>query len=358
MNSRAILREAWRNLTSGTTRALTMLIALGLITLTLQLADLSAVRQIVQDAAEYQRVGASVLTLTAPQKINGRACEALNGLPGVRAAGALREASNDVRLTTLPQSPVPLKETTPSFSKLLRAESSEIGGYILSSQVTEPLGLTTGDLLQTTQGETHVSGRFDYPDDGRKTGLGYSALVVGQGNEPFDECWLDIWPQNREFQGLLLTTLIPVSSNSTPDRPVLGQLNSTLGSTFDGAGRYSSRITLLAYPLAAALAFALGFVATRLRRMELAAALHSRVSRSALLRVLMVEALSWALPVLIIGVSVSAWFAASGPSQDEALTLLQGTKLPLLTVVAALAGTTTAFVAIRESHLFKYFKNR
>jgi hypothetical protein len=224
MRALAIAREAWRNILSGTTRTLTFALVLGAVTVTLLCADQFAIRQIVDDANHFRASGASTLTLAAERKIDGAACESLNSLDGVTAAGAMRNVEPGIRASALPSSPIALTEVTAGFPRILTNEPVPGAGAILSSEAADTLGLSRGDTLETTHGATTVAGTFEYPDDGRRRGLGYAALVVTSSDDVFDECWVDAWPTMPNLAAVLLTTLTP-SGPTDETKPVLGQLN-------------------------------------------------------------------------------------------------------------------------------------
>ncbi len=172
-------------------------------------------------------------------------------------------------------------------------------------------------MLATATGEAKVSGVYANPDDGRRPGLGYAALVVTPDNEPFDECWLDAWPQRPELAQLLLTTVIP--NNDAPDElPTIGQFNTTLGAEFDGAARFEQRLTRFAPALSAILAASIAVLAIRLRRIELASARHSGVRGRDLLAITLLESAAWIVPILILSAATAACFAWQAAPGDRA----------------------------------------
>ena len=90
MRFTSITREAYRDTRSGTARAGTFGLVLALLLLALAAADLLAVRVITDAAERFRTSGASIVTLTAPDRIDGAACDALADIRGIRAAGAPR----------------------------------------------------------------------------------------------------------------------------------------------------------------------------------------------------------------------------------------------------------------------------
>lgn len=358
MRASGILREAWRNIVTGTARtglfaALLTVLSAGLVT-----ADLLSVRSITTAAEDYQAAGASVVTIAAVGRIDGTACAALARVPGVRSAGAVRTSDSSITAAALPSSTIPVTEATQGFPDLLNADLAPGAGVVLSDQAADALGLTVGDALLTTSDETRVVGVYEYPTDGRRAGYGYTAVVPVPvpDDEIFDECWVDVWPASARTRTLLQTTLL---AGSDEDRsPVVSQLNTTLGASFDGNARYADRVTRHAAPLALALGAGLGCLAVRSRRIQLASALHAGVRKSDLGAVLALEITSWVAPAAIITASVGAVFAATGGTSDASSVIVLASRIGLAAVAAPYLGAAAALLLTREQHLFRYFKDR
>lgn len=356
MRASGILREAWRNIVTGTARtglfaALLTVLSAGLVT-----ADLLSVRSITTAAEDYQAAGASVVTIAATGRIDGTACAALARVPGVRSAGAVRTSDAAITAAALPSSTIPVAEATQGFPDLLNADLAPGAGVVLSDQAADALGLTVGDALLTTSDETRVVGVYEYPTDGRRAGYGYTAVVPVPDDEVFDECWVDVWPASARTRTLLQTTLL---AGSDEDRsPVVSQLNTTLGASFDGNARYADRVTRHAAPLALALGGGLGCLAVRSRRIQLASALHAGVRKSDLGAVLALEITSWVAPAAIVTASVGAVFAATGETGDASSVIVLASRIGLAAVAASYLGAAAALLLTREQHLFRYFKDR
>ncbi|MCJ1703084.1 hypothetical protein [Rathayibacter sp. VKM Ac-2926] len=358
MRFSSLVREAWRNVSTGTSRALLLCACVLLIAVPIQIADLAVTRQHVREAEAYQRAGASVQTLAAPGRIDGEACAALAGSATVRAAGAVRTATSDLVTAVLPRSPIPLFEVTAGVPEILRAAAVPGTGVVLGPEAADAVG-RGDDLALAGGGSVAVRGRYDYPDDGRRRGFGYAALAgAPAGERPFDECWIDAWPQSESVRALLLTTVLLGESAPDDPAPVLAPLNSRLGAAFDGGARNADRVTLAAGPLAGLLVLAACWAVTGLRRVELASALHSRVHRVELLAVLLLESLAWLIPVGSAGLAVALFFSSTGPPVDAAATLIQGLRTPAVAVLGAATGVLLGVLTTRERHLFRYFKNR
>lgn len=358
MRLSAVIREAARNILSGTIRLGLLAIALIIASGGLAAADLTAVRGLEDQARTFQQVGASVLTLSAPGRIDGTACEALRGLSGVRAAGAIRESTQQVRALALPGAPLQAKDVTVGFPALLTREPAPQSGAVIVREAADQLGVSPGGSIPTTSGELRVGATFDYPDDGRRTGLGYAALLPTVADGPFDECWADAWPAIPSLPALLMTAVTPSTGARDEPSPSLGQLSTRLGAAFDGPREFASRITALAPAVAAALGLILGVVAIRLRRIQLASALHSRVRRADLQAQVTLEALAWCLPTVAVGVALAGVAVATGDPLDHATNAVLALRSPIAGAAGALVGTIIGLALTRERHLFHYFKDR
>lgn len=356
MSPRAILREAWRNIASGTARTAMFALLLTAVSAGLATADLLSVRAVTAAAERYQAVGASVVTLAAVGRVDGVACEALAGVPGVRAAGAIRAREVGIVAAALPSSAIPVMEVTAGLPVLLHATTAPNAGVILSDQAADALDLAAGDELVTHDGSTPVAGVYAYPTDGRRSGYGYAALVPVPAGGRFDECWVDVWPASPQTRTLLQTALAPGDEEAGP--AVISQLNTTLGIAFDGAERFSERLTRYAAPLALILGAGLGFVSVRSRRMQLAAALHAGVRKPDLAAISGFELLSWVVPTALFTAATISVFIATGVAGDAAATALLGARIGALAAAGPFLGAALALALTRERHLFRYFKDR
>ncbi len=358
MKPRAIFREAWLNVWSGASRAVTLSLVCLLLGTAFTLADLSAVLRIDQQAQEFRSSGASVLILNAPGIVDGRLCEALDSIPGVSAAGALR-SSAPTAFAALPQQSVPLFEVSPGFPQILdKGQSSGQLGVELSMDAARAISAQTGDVVSTTVGEVEVTGIYDYPQDGRARGYGYAVLSPITAANLFDECWVDQWPQSETLRTLMLGALTPSSGSAAPAATV-SQLNSTLGRTFDANALFANRITAWGLPLAFVAVFLVAAVAARIRRLELTAALHLGVSKPALLGQLLIEAAIWLAPLFIGGVLIALWYAtALSPGNELNSAFLFASQTPAVAIAGGLLGTATTVLTFKESQLFRYFKER
>lgn len=351
----AILREVWRNVTTGTTRSVLLTSVLGAVCLVLLGADLLAVRSIENAGAAFREAGGSTMTIVASGRVDGARCEALGRISGVRAAGALALPQEKVTASSLPGAPLPAGYATDGFLSVVHADVDRGGGVVLSQDAASTLGRVRGGVLETTDGSTRVAGTFPYPVDGRRSGLGYLAVLPGGDRAVFDECWVDAWPQDERLRTLLFTTLSPAADESTDD-PVVGQLNASLGATFDGHARFADRITRFGGVVAGVFALLLAFVAVRARRVELAAALHDGVRAPDLWSMALLEATSWVVPPLVVCMAVA--LLVLGADGDLLLAAVLGARVAIPAGLGALLGTMVGLAATRERHLFLYSKDR
>lgn len=356
MKTVSLFREAWRNVVTGTARAVLFAVLLSAVVVGLVVAELSTVRGLAASADEFRRAGAATVTLAAPGQIDGVACEALSGVPGVRAAGALRAEPQGLAVAALPSSRVPLYEVTAGLPEVLWAVKEVPGGLVLSEDAAQTLGVTVGLGIETPETSVVVGGVYAWPDDGRRPGYGYAALAEVTSAGLFDECWVDAWPTNADIATLLRLTVVS-SGGQGPDA-TLTQVNSSLGVSFDGAHRFHERLTRWAGVTALLIGAGLGVVSVRSRRLMLSSTLHSGVSRGDLARILGLETLAWATPAVCFGAAATCLGAVAADSADVSSVIVLGGTIVVLAVCGVALGVAGAFLAVREEHFFRYFQER
>ncbi|NTW40275.1 MAG: hypothetical protein HGA44_10385 [Cellulomonadaceae bacterium] len=342
-------------MTSGTTRAVVLSVVLIVLGLAAVTSEAVLVTALEDEAAVFTSSGASVLTVSAPGQVDGARCESLTRVAGVRAAGALT-MTTDRRITvvSLPGAPVPYAAATAGLAKVVHADADGGPGLLVSGDAARLLGATVGQDLQTTDGTTRISGIFEYPSDGRRNGYGYLAIALAPATGAFDECWVDVWPQNQQMRSLLLTTVN--QGASAAEEPEVAQLNLTHGLEFDGSVRYRERITRWAGPMVGCLAAVLGFVAVRTRRVELASALHDRVAPVDLWAVVLAETMAWTVPPALLTVAAAAVsFAGHG---ELGVGLVLGARVAVVLGLGAVVGVAAGLLMTRERDLFLYAKDR
>lgn len=355
MRISTIVREALANILSGTSRtivyfSLALVVCGGLV-----LADALSVRGLIDEAVRYQQVGASTVTVIAPGRIDGAACDELRRADGVLEAGAVRKRAKEYSLPAVPNSPVPGYEVTVSFPLASAGPSS---GLLISGEVAEMLRLAPGDGFAIDADDARVAGVFDYPLDGRRAGFGWSILALVPENGIFDECWVRVWPENEELRTQLLQIVLPSRGDSNAGAPEITQLNQTLGRSFTGQERFDARITRFAVPLVFAAGFGAALLAVRTRRLEVASNLHAGAAKRSILIQLTVEMLVWALPVAVL-IWLSGFALAFGSPPEDATHLRwqEGFSAGAF-LLGALLGTAASAFSVNETHFFRYFKDR
>lgn len=357
MKLRSALSEAWRNLLSGATRAPLLVGVFVALVGVLLVADVRSVIDVQQAATRFREAGGAVSVLETSNKgVDAVACEALAETAGIDSAGAVR-ASGTTRALGLPSTDLTVWEVTPGLLEQLVQTSSATGstaaGIWLTVDLATVLAAGPGDSVETTQGPTVVAGIFDWPDDGRRRIFGYSVLSPVPAIGEFEQCWAEVWPVDDDTTALLYTT-----TDSTRGDEALGQLNSSFGRSFDGIAMLDGRVTKWAPLISAVLAIGLSATAIRVRRLELAAALHARVSRPILTWQHIAEASAWLSAGAIILTAVNLVLSATAGQGAVAETWVIGEYTIASAFGGGVLGTVGAVVATRERHMFRYFKDR
>lgn len=353
----SVVSEAWRDVCTGTTRALLLSVLLTAVVGAVALADVAAVTDITARARAFRASGAAVQVLDATEGVDAVRCEALGTVEGVLAAGASRSAAQ-VTALALPSTPMTVHEVTPGLLTVFghsapthTNSTTATPGVWLAADLAEALGTAPGDDLATETGPVPVAGVFTWPDDGRDRAFGYSLLSPVPATGTFDRCLSAIWPLDEALAAL---TFFAADTNAD-NTPRSGQLNSTQGNSFDTNALLAARPTAWA-PLAAATAgLGIGYAAVRARRLEIAAALHACIPKAHLAWTHQLQVGIWSLAAALILTAVLTWTTQTHTNPGSWLTGLRiiviGTTTPLLG--SLLAATTT-----REKHLFRYFKER
>lgn len=354
MRAPEVAREAWRDVQTGTARTLIYAGLLAGIVCLLAITEMVAIRGALAAAVDFRDRGGSVTVLTAKGSVDAAVCNNLDELSGARA-GAIRRAATDLRAATLPQAGIPTFEATAGILAILQIPATTEPGVALSDAAAQTLGVRQGDQLRLVDGQRlRVRAVFPYPDDGRRPGLGYAAIFQSPAVGQFDECWLRTWPQSRQADTLVRLAL---TGGDNPTDATVAQLNPSMGLISPGPALYQHRATRLA-PLAGLIAGLLtGLAAMRLRRLELASARHAGVSPAAAASI---AALSF-LPAVIAAAAISAAplaIVAAGAPADQLAVAAAGVRVQTATLLSVLVGVTAGALAVRERHLFAYFKSR
>lgn len=357
MRLRALLREAYRDTVGGTARFATFGLTLLLVLAGLAVADAAAVEQQVVAAQEFRASGAATRIIAAEGRIDPAACEVLTTVPGVSAAGAIRASGEPIVVRSLPGAPVPAYEVSPGFARVVAPDADVAAGALLSKDLADDLDAPAGTTVLTDRGEMRIGAAFDYPTDGRRAGLGYAVLAATPERTAFDECWVSAWPEIANIRALLLGTL-RADGGGQEEPPQLVQLNASLGEEFGGGTTFLDRPTRAAVPVAALVALGLGYLSVRLRRLQLASALHAGVTRADAVAIQLLEAAAWAGTACVIGAGFAA-VAAVALTGGESLAVFRALAgIPLAGFAGALSGAAIAAVEAREKQLLRFFKER
>lgn len=348
------LREAWRDIASGAGRPVTFALLFAVAVGGIVLASAVSTAAAVREARDFIASGAAVYVMKASARIDGSACDALGSLANVTAAGAIREESEGIASARLPRTPISLFLVSRGFTAMLPASGDpSSGGLSLSRDAAETVGAESGQSLDTTRGATRVASVFDYPDDGRDPLLAFAATAPTDNGAAFDQCWASIWPHDENAVAALGRTVLSDGGEQV-DRPVLMQLNQTHGSRFV-ATTVLDRSTAGSLAIVAGGVIGVAFVLRR--RLALASDRHIGVGRLA-------QVVSQSTQVLL-GASIgsAATLAAvlitvRSASEDRLPVVLQSVTLLVAGGGAAVAACAITVCLLRESALFRYFKQR
>ncbi|MGR4010173.1 hypothetical protein [Leucobacter sp. 1207-22] len=379
MRPQAVLREATRDVSTGTSKFLLyFLVYLALLGL-LTAHEVTSVSASIDSAQKFQQAGANVRIVSSAGRVDGAACVALADNYDVSAA-AVRQLPGQFRAATMRSVPLPQYVATPSIEGVLGVKRRDAGDGVRGSRVPGGTGGAVGAHGESDTGvfvgsqvldqfgeglrmlagdpeELTIAGVYPYPDDGRTPGYGFAVVIPEPtSSEPYDECWVKSWPELPEVNGLLHSVVIP-SEKSDAASPDLSQLNTTLGRTFDGAAMFNNRMSRFDTYVALLTGATIGFFAVRSRRLELASALHAGVGRGSLTFTQLLQQCVWIALASGVTFAATAVFASYYP--DDAGSLLGiAARVIGLGAVGALAGVVGAAVTIRERALFVYFKQR
>lgn len=139
------------------------------------------------------------------------------------------------------------------------------------------------------------------------------------------------------------------------DEPRVAQLNASLGTRFDAHQEYSERFSRFGGAAVGVASLVVGYAAVRIRRVELAAALHDGVRRADLWITILLESLAWVLPPLAAGLVASTHLLAA---DGMPVVLSVGGRVLLPGTLLALAGVSLGVAVTRERDLFRYSKER
>ena len=210
--------------------------------------------------------------------------------------------------------------------------------------------------MQTEQGTMSVAGVFDWPNDGRDTRFAYAFLVpVSASNGTFDECWVRQWPQSGQTGDLLFSTLVASGSLSNAG---VTQVNKSFDSHYDAQASYGQRMTRWMPWLGLAVGLMFGAFSVRRRRLEYAGALHSGQSKGAQLLGIAVETLIWSGLACASSVALLGAYCVRMSSADAMTVWLGAVRAPCAIFAGVMVSSVLVGMTIRETQLFRFFKQR
>ncbi|NMM93761.1 hypothetical protein [Bifidobacterium oedipodis] len=366
----AILSESWRNLATGTSRALASATVLIITALIMSGFDLASILALQQESDEWISSGAAIHIISGDRQISPVTCTNLAHTTGtqsdgtiiqpIQASGAIKK-DETITLNAMPNAPLDAWQATPSLAEVLGIGQSQQAhsGVWISSQLAQTLYVHEGDVLDTTQGPMHISAIFPWPDDSRDQRIAYAIIIPtpAGSDEVWDECWSTIFPSSTSAEDLLSTTAITTLSAMPATQTK--QANTALGTNADFSYQYhhrSTRIMLVTIPI---VSFIIALAIIRTRKIEIADDLHMGIPRSGLYLTTALETLAWSLPSILV-ITASMYLSIAVVSSKDNANTLTMVQLPFLIVclITAQLGTITGITSIQGTKLFKFFKRR
>lgn len=359
----SVLSEAMRNIGAGTARAFLMFLAVLLTGGLMGGYEALAVVALEDEAATRIRADADVRGMVGGP-VDGLACDRLvEADGGPTASGALR-AGPQVTPAATPGRSLSSYEVTPGMLALIvagegrSAPAADPTGVWVPATLADDFGLSVGSRLDTDQGPSTVAGVFEWPNDGRDTRFAYAVLVpVAADGRVFEECWAKQWPPSEETDGLLYSTAV-VADQTGQGGVGAAPINKGFDSHYDATGAYRTRMTRWMPLLGLLVGLLLGALSVRRRRLEYAGALHSGQSKGAQLCGIAAETTLWAGLGTLASCGLLVALCMRLAVSDPWMVLAAAVRTPLALASGAVLAALLAGLAIRESQLFRYFKNR
>lgn len=359
---REVIREAWRNTVTGVSKPIIAILIFVLTIGVIANFQVGAFTEANAEAAKWRDQGSAVLVLDLAGAIDGARCHALASVPGIAAAGAIRNGDEQTILA-LPSTSFSAKEATSGMQDVLRVHrvnADAPGALWVSEDLAEVLGVSSANgkkVSFASATDVPVTGVYPYPDDGRNPSLAYNVISVVPASGRFDSCWVEFWPENIGLESVLTLPIISVglSADTTPQ---IQQFNSTKGLKFEPQSRLD-RITTPYFALLGGLVgLVLGFGLIHTRRLEIAGALHAGVDKVSLVVQGIIESLLWVIPGVVALAAFLGWQSMGPDRTISGAAFVPGLQVVLLAAITVVVGTAVATLAIKEKYLFRYFKGR
>lgn len=353
---RSLCAEAGLNLASGTTRAILLGAVWGLLLTAVLAWNVSVTSDLLAATRRYRDAGASIIVVEAAGRVDGQRCEDLAKLPNVRNAGALRSAERPITPIVTPGVELPTFDASPGLVRILRPEARDATGVFLSADAASALGAGRPELALET-GAADLAGTFAYPDDGRRPILGYAAVETVSVAGSFDQCWVDVWPESPRIQSLA-STAVASGGNAGQGPPTVGQLNASLGRSFDGEGKYRGRASVLLPGVLVVLGASLGFFAVRVRRLEMAAARLIGIRPFDQCAMLLLESIAWLVASSTMALVITAVLSATQMSSAFGPAMEFSALAEAAGMVGAVSGVLAGVASISSRRALSYFRER
>jgi hypothetical protein len=298
----SLLSEAWRNVASGTSRALLLSAVMALLVVALSAIENSAVQSLDAKATLFVRSGASTYRISSPNNVDGGSCEQLARSGIVDRAGALRKGSS-VKIRSLPDAPLQVYEVSPQFLSFLNVAPIEKPGVLISQGLANDIlpNDLAGPAASRKVSPLSVVGVYQWPDDGRSADLQYAVVAPVAKTTRYDECWIRSTDPAQKPLDLLQSTLVRPPDDPSEAVPV--QLNQRLGEAFTMRSEFSSRGTRYAWGFAFLASALIAVAAFRRRAAEFANAKECQVPTGSILTGCALEAGFYAIVGSILALS-------------------------------------------------------
>lgn len=352
---REAIREAVRNVASGTARSVILVVALGLLSLGASLLDALAITEILDETDTYRAAGADIYTAAAPEGVLGQQCQALPRMRAVGAAGALSLTEDPLNFTVLSDFDVDHYEASPGLAEVLGLSGLQPGDFVVSRALADQLGLAEGTFAATADAAPLVTGIYEYPKDQRAVTLEFAAVSIVASQGLFDQCWATYWPPEPGQEGSLDVVFKP---GTPPDLMERRQLNASFGARFDPVSEFSQRATRVLPVVAGWVAFLLTLLIQRRRLLEGSLARHLGASNGDLALIRGCEAILWLVPLLVLGLGVSLVTAHQLSPADPAALVAPQLRVWIGVGIGAASATLLGSLTASQSDLLKQFQSQ
>lgn len=356
MRWRAIFGEAARNLTSGASHAGVALAACVSIATALGVMDAHAVASIAESTNEFERQGGSTYVLTAPGEVDGRVCDRLSSVEGVKASGATFSRGATLEFAQMPGTLVPKLTATPGYTRVLQPNRGDAipSGLHLAAGLAKTLGVGQGEALTTVEPQMlwTVGGVFE--NNGRSDQLQYVAVAVSGYGTRYDECWAVV--NVAEDPHALLTMAWTPAAAASPIPPRTAQLNGSMGPPSQFREAYANRSTRWTPLLALALGATTGVFITRRRRLEFATALHIGVRRRDLAALGAVESAAVGIAILCGSAFLQLGLVRYAITDADVTLPARALSHSTATALGFVTGSCAQFILARERLAWLYAK--